>query len=96
MDLAGFKTSLKASTPPKDLSPELHSLWLDGRGKWEDAHNVAQDINNRNGSRIHAYLHRKEGDLSNARYWYARSGLEMPTLSIDGEWEQLVESYLSS
>ena len=52
----------------------MKSLWWAKKGNWEKAHNIAQDIATNDGSRIHAYLHRVEGDLGNAAYWYRRAG----------------------
>jgi hypothetical protein len=74
----------------------LQSLWHDGRGEWDKAHDVAQDINTPDGSWIHAYLHRKEGDRSNAKYWYNRANRTMPTYSLEQEWEEMVIVFLTS
>jgi hypothetical protein len=63
-----FKSSLKNSAPPEKISGLLKSLWYDGKGDWEKSHEIAQDINTTDGSLIHAYLHRKEGDSGNAMY----------------------------
>lgn len=60
--------------PPDGLAPPLSALWLTKKGRWEDAHDVAQDIATPMGSWIHAHLHRIEGDLGNAGYWYSRAG----------------------
>ena len=68
MTLAQFKDSLTNSSPP-EVSPLLQAMWYDGNGNWNKAHDIAQEIHSREGSWIHAYLHRKEGDLSNAQYW---------------------------
>jgi hypothetical protein len=89
-----FIKSLAAMEPPSNLSPLLKALWFDGKNDWEGSHNIAQDINDRNGSWIHAYLHRKEGDLSNAGYWYTRAGKNTPSISLEAEWETLVKAFL--
>ena len=73
----------------------LNILWYDSKGKWNIAHNLAQAIYNRDGSLLHAYLHRKEGDLVNAAYWYSNADKEMPNNSIKDEWEELVNKYLN-
>jgi hypothetical protein len=86
-----FARSLGDPTPPAGLSPAALALWHDGRGDWQRAHEVAQDIDDRMGSRIHAYLHRKEGDIGNAHYWYRRASVEPVTGSLDAEWRTLVE-----
>ncbi len=89
-----FLSSLEGGNPPENISPYLLALWHDGRGDWEASHNVAQDIHDRNGSWIHAYLHRKEGDLPNAGYWYRQAGRPQPALTLQQEWEQLVKHFL--
>lgn len=88
-----FVASLDAHEPPASLIPVLKALWYDGKGNWESSHNVAQDVEDKNGSWIHAYLHRKEGDLPNARYWYSRAGKSEPTVSLTEEWEFLVKHF---
>ncbi|MBL7698468.1 MAG: hypothetical protein JNK79_09925 [Chitinophagaceae bacterium] len=90
-----FIKSLAAEQPPSRLSDELKALWYDGKENWETSHNIAQDIADRNGSWIHAYLHRKEGDLFNARYWYSKAGKSEPAgMSLKEEWEALVKNFI--
>lgn len=93
MNLAVFKSFLAANNPP-DLPPLLLALWHDAKGDWEAAHDIAQDIHTPEGSWLHAYLHRKEGDQWNAGYWYRQAGKPMPSGSLDAEWEQLVRAFL--
>ena len=95
MTLATFKASLANDSPPSGLNPLLQALWYDGKGDWEMAHNVAQEIHTDNGSWVHAYLHRKEGDKSNASYWYHMAGKPFPTVSLDDEWENLVTGFVA-
>ena len=92
--LEEFKKSLKAAGPPPALSPALTALWHDARGDWERAHQVAQDIDDASGAWVHAYLHRKEGDLSNARYWYRSAGKPEATGALDAEWSRIVSALL--
>ncbi|MCB0669329.1 MAG: hypothetical protein KDC80_26075 [Saprospiraceae bacterium] len=94
MNIGEFKRSLKNSELPAGLTAELKALWYDGKGNWDYAHEIAQDIESRSGSHIHAYLHRKEGDLANAGYWYRRADRQMPNKSLEAEWEDLVEIFL--
>ena len=94
MTLEEFKSSLKNSAPPNDLTPLLKSLWYDGKNNWEMAHNIAQDIHSNDGSWVHAYLHRKEGDLGNASYWYSRAGRRMPEGSLEEEWKDIAKEFL--
>lgn len=94
MTLLEFKNSLTSPTPPH-VPTLLKALWHDARGEWDKAHNLAQDVNTPDGSWIHAYLHRKEGDRSNAQYWYHRANRKMPGYSLEQEWEELVHVFLS-
>lgn len=94
MTLAEFKRLLDGESAPKGLSYQLEALWYDAKGNWEKSHEVVQDVNGKDAAWIHAYLHRKEGDLGNAQYWYSRAGKEMGKESLDKEWDVLVEHFL--
>ncbi|UZD24241.1 hypothetical protein PBT90_12685 [Algoriphagus halophytocola] len=76
-----------------DLSPVLKALWYDGNGDWKKAHDQVDSLGGKDAARIHAYLHRKEGDLWNADYWYGRSGESRPEQTLDEEWAMLMERY---
>ncbi len=78
-----------------DLDGALLALWWDGKGDWERAHNVAQDVSGADGSWVHAYLHRKEGDLGNAAYWYSRAGRPVARGDLDEEWQSIVSEMLA-
>ena len=69
MTLEEFTTTLTDKNPPSELSENLHALWYDANDQWEKAHNIVQITSGYDGDWIHAYLHRKEGDLGNAQYW---------------------------
>jgi hypothetical protein len=88
MTLAEFEAAFAIDEPP-ELTPLLVALWHDARGDWQSAHNVAQDIDDATGSWVHAYLHRKEGDLANAAYWYRRAGRPVACGALDAEWRQI-------
>ncbi len=90
MDTISFKGSLAANKPPDEASVYLKALWYDAKGQWDTAHSLIQDVEDNNASWIHAYLHRKEGDIANARYWYRRAGRKMPDISLEKEWENIV------
>lgn len=77
--------------PPRDTTLALQALWHDARQNWEAAHNCAQDDLSREGSWVHAYLHRKEGDVGNAGYWYSRAGRTPPAkgVSLETEWAEI-------
>jgi len=88
-----FKTTLSDANPP-DVSPILVALWHDARGNWEHAHDIAQDIDEADAAWVHAYLHRKEGDLGNAAYWYRRAHRSVATDSLNEEWTRIVAELL--
>ncbi|MDW7692753.1 hypothetical protein R9C00_11535 [Flammeovirgaceae bacterium SG7u.111] len=95
MTLSEFKDSLAESKPPTGLSVALEALWWDGKGDWHKAHDYTNDPGaGTNGDWVHAYLHRKEGDEWNASYWYSRAGKSKPVVSLEEEWETMVEKLL--
>jgi hypothetical protein len=89
VDFDQFKNMVKTGESPKGLSFALQALWHDARGDWDRAHDLAQDAGGGDGAWVHAYLHRKEGDRGNARYWYSRA--EKPEFrgTLEDEWEQI-------
>jgi hypothetical protein len=91
-----FTATLGDAAPPPDLPLTLQALWHDRHGNWDRAHRITQDIEDATGSLIHAYLHRREGDLPNATYWYTRAGEQLPNDDTDREWERLVRSLLGA
>ena len=94
MNLEEFKSGLQNTSPPSGLNRYLLALWHDRMGNWQLSHEIVQDIDTQNASWIHAYLHRKEGDKSNALYWYTKAGKNMPDYSLEKEWEDIVRSNL--
>ena len=74
---------------PDDIPPLLQALLLESAGDWDNAHRIAQNDPSADGSWVHAYLHRVEGDLGNASYWYHNAGRRMPDISLDEEWEYI-------
>lgn len=95
MTIEEFKASLTGNTPPGKLKPLLQALWYDGKDDWDAAHELAQEIHTREGSWVHAYLHRKEGDSGNAAYWYHKANRPVPMVSLEEEWEGIVKEFLS-
>jgi hypothetical protein len=93
MDLDSFKQSLVAAHPPA-VTVQLLALWYDGKGDWKAAHDLVNDMDGEQAAWIHAYLHRKEGDLSNARYWYNRADKPTSKLSLEKEWDEIVKALL--
>jgi hypothetical protein len=94
MNLDAFRRSLTAPTPPPGLSHALAGLWWDAKGDWKRAHESAQQHEGRDGSWVHAYLHRKEGDHSNAAYWYSRACKPACREPLDVEWVNIVQGLL--
>ena len=94
MTLTEFQSTLTNAAPPH-VSLVLQALWQDAKGDWEAAHRIAQDVDDADGAWVHAYLHRKEGDLSNARYWYRQAGQEPPTDTLESEWSRIVLELLN-
>lgn len=90
MTFEQFRESLPASLPPSSLSIHLQSLWYDAKGEWERSHTIIQDIEDADAAWIHAYLHRKEGDIWNADYWYNKAARKRPAVSLQEEWENIV------
>jgi hypothetical protein len=89
-----FRASAAGPAPPAGLSPALVGLWHDARGDWDTAHRVVQEASDRNSAWVHAYLHRKEGDLWNAGYWYSRAGRSQAGGSLAEEWAALAAALL--
>ena len=89
MTLAEFKAA-----DPNALNGLLLALWWDAQGNWERAHEIAQEIESADGSWVHAYLHRKEGDEGNAGYWYRRAGRRPGQGDLETEWAEIVRTLL--
>lgn len=77
------------------FTEELRALELDKAGDWDSAHSIVREMNTVEAQRVHAYLHREEGDLGNAGYWYARAGVEMPDCCLAEEWALLHDLFSS-
>lgn len=84
-----FYSTLEDNLPPEGISPALKGVWYDRKGNWEKAHEMIQNESDADSAWVHAYLHRKEGDLFNADYWYRRAGRSRPEADLHQEWEQL-------
>lgn len=94
--LAEFRASLTAAAPPRGLARPLAALWHAAKGDWDAAHKLAQmDEGEPDHDWVHAYLHRVEGDLGNAGYWYRRAKKPVATGALDDEWTQIAEALLA-
>jgi hypothetical protein len=94
MTLDELRASLSRDTPPSALPKLVQALWHDARGDWDRAHQIAQSVDDAEGAWVHAYLHRKEGDLSNAGYWYSRAGRPRSEAPLGEEWEEIAQALL--
>ncbi len=94
MNVEEFRASVARQEPPDRLTPPLAALWWDAKGDWTHAHALVDELETADGMAVHAYLHRKEGQTSNADYWYQRAGSGFRRPSLQMEWEALVEGLL--
>ncbi len=94
MTFSEFSDSTKSDHPPRGLSPYLLAMWYERKGDWNQSHEIVQDIDSAIAAHIHAYLHRVEGDIWNADYWYRRAGVRRPDIDTPSEWEHIVRSLL--
>ncbi len=94
MGFEEFSALASAGGDESTLSAALRALLADARGDWQRAHEEAQADESSDGAWVHAYLHRKEGDHANARYWYARAGKSMPSATLEQEWELIARGLL--
>nr|WP_294795354.1 hypothetical protein [uncultured Mucilaginibacter sp.] len=92
--LTEFKASLSLEQPNSKFSVQLKSLWYDGKGEWHKAHSQVDDQTDQASAWVHAYLHRKEGDIWNADYWYNKAKQVRPKMTLEEEWEALVVQFL--
>jgi hypothetical protein len=92
--MADFRASLSGTTPAPDLGAPLAALWWAGKGRWDEAHKIAQDQGTSASAWVHAYLHRVEGDLGNAGFWSRQAGKPVATGSLEAEWEQICSALL--
>ena len=95
MDFATFQASLAGEAPLEELSMAAQALWWEAKGDWHLAHQCAQKQEDADGAWAHAYLHRVEGDLSNAGGWYRRAGKTPSTAPLKEEWETIAHALLS-
>ena len=98
MSFAEFQASIaRDPAAPAELEPALQALWYDARGDWHRAHTLAQEDEGRAGAWVHAYLHRKEGDLGNAGYWYRRAARTTPPAgrALAEEWAEIATQLLA-
>jgi hypothetical protein len=96
MTLSEFKGSLARSKPPTGLAPALAALWWAAKEEWARAHEIVMNEGGKDCAWVHAYLHRLEGDLGNARYWYREAGKRVETEPLAAEWDAITRALLAS
>lgn len=94
VDLPAFRASLGDDAPPDDVGLALQALWWEAKGDWDAGHELCNREGGYAGAWVHAYLHRVEGDLGNADYWYRRAGRSRPALAVEREWEEIARALL--
>ena len=90
--MADFKASLANAAPAPGLAPPVAALWWAAKGDWDAAHKIVMNDDSKDAAWVHAYLHRVEGDLSNAGYWYRRAGKPVAGDALDAEWLRIVDA----
>ena len=96
MEVKSFRESLSGASSPAGLAPPLSALWHAAKGSWDTAHGLVQDGASPESAWVHAYLHRVEGDLGNAGYWYRRAGKPAAEGSLDEEWDSIATALLAA
>ncbi|WP_372973300.1 hypothetical protein [Muriicola sp.] len=94
VNLQEFEATLRNEYPSSQWKPELQAMWWDAKGDWYRAHECVDHLSDRWASWVHAYLHRKEGDLWNADYWYGRAGKRRPSKPLQEEFTDLLNQIL--
>ncbi len=96
VSVAGFKSSVSRSDPPPGLSPSLQALWWAAKGNWDRAHKIVQEHPSSEAAWVHAYLHRAEGDFSNAQYWYQQATRPVGKGPLEAEWAQIAAALIAN
>ena len=89
-----FRASLSFDKPPAGLPVLVAALWHLEKDDWHAAHEIAQVIESREAAWVHAHLHRVEGDIWNADYWYRKAGKTRPEVSLEDERTAIVKALL--
>ena len=95
MTLAEFQHTLAKPRPPAALAPALAALWWMAKDEWDKAHKLVMDETGKNCAWVHAHLHRVEGDLGNAGYWYRQAGKSVASGALKAEWAEIVQAILA-
>jgi hypothetical protein len=91
-----FRASFSGAAPAPELAAPLAALWWAAKGGWDEAHRIVQDEPTADAAWVHAYLHRVEGDIGNAGYWYRRAGKPVAEGPLETEWERISSALLGA
>jgi hypothetical protein len=94
MTLHELKRSLSGAAPPPGLPATVAALWWAAKDDWSQAHELVMDESGADAAWVHAYLHRVEGDLPNAGYWYRQAGRKAATGVLETEWDDIATALL--
>jgi len=94
MKLAEFKHAVSQPKPPSNLAPPLEALWWAAKDDWDKAHGIVMKQDSRAAAWVHAYLHRVEGDLDNAGYWYRKAQRPAESGPLPKEWDAIAAALL--
>ncbi len=89
-----FLLTIENDELPSDQPLYIQALWWDAKSDWDKAHSLIDSLDDKNSCHVHAYLHRKEGDISNADYWYNRAHVQRPAVNLQEEWKSITMELL--
>ncbi len=95
MTHSDFKATLSKARPPAGFAPALAALWWAAKDNWDRAHSIVMNEGGKDCAWVHAYLHRLEGDLGNARYWYGQARQPVATGRLQAEWDAIARALLA-
>ncbi len=95
-DITAFLDSVKTGDPSATDVPLLRAVWHGLRGEWDAAHHIAQEDTSAEGAWVHAWLHRIEGDLGNARYWYRQARRDVAEGDVSEEGKTIAAFLLNA
>ncbi len=94
MNIKEYEASLQQPEVPPNLNKPLQALWYAAKDNWNRAHELIQDEVDADSAWVHAYLHRVEGDLFNAKYWYKRANRSTSDETFEQEWKKIASELI--
>jgi hypothetical protein len=95
MTVSEFESTLSQSEPSQSLTPALAGLWRAAKDDWDTAHHVVMDEGGKDCAWVYAYLHRVEGDMGNADYWYRKAAKKAANGALQAEWAAIAAALLA-